>query len=91
MPQFDDDLIDLMNVTLHEKREAEAGDEQQVGRNVVLSQNQFIRLMTTAQQNFNDMLQFQAYHETEKAMRQHAEDDLGKFRKLIGRLFWQVK
>lgn len=35
--------------------------------------------------------QLTAYHETEKSMRQFAEQDLSKFKKIFGRLHWQKK
>lgn len=82
--EFEEGTIDMINAALAAQRAGQIDSDSVV----TMSTRRFIRLMTTAQQNHYDLLQYQAYHATEKSMRQFAEEDLGKFRKLIGRLYW---
>lgn len=85
MKQFDDDIIDFINAALAAQRAGQLADDA----TATMPMGMFIRFVTQAQQYQHDALQYSAYHETEKTMRKFAEEDLGKFRKIIGRLFWQ--
>lgn len=87
MKNFDQDIIDMANAALAAHRAGQTDGAS----TVTMPHSMFIRLITQAQEYQHHALQYEAYHETEKSMRQFAEEDLGKFRKLIGRLFWQVK
>lgn len=87
MKNFDDDIIDMANAALAAQRAGQTDE----ATTVTMPHRMFIRLITQAQEFQHGAMQYQAYHETEKTMRQFAEHDLGKFRKIIGRLFWQVR
>ena len=84
MKNFDDDIIDFINAALDAKIAGQLADDA----TATMPMGMFIRFATQAQRYQHDALMFQAFHETEKSMRQFAEEDLGKFRKLIGRLYW---
>jgi hypothetical protein len=87
MKNFDDDIIDFINTALDAKIAGQTTDAS----TVTMPHSMFIRFVTQAQEYQHAALQYQAFHETEKAMRRFAEEDLGKFRKLIGRIFWMKK
>ena len=38
-----------------------------------------------------DNQMYHAFHETEKTMRQFAEEDIGKFKRIFGRFYWLTK
>lgn len=84
MKPFDPDIVDLANAALAAHR---AG-QTDIASQVTMPMNMFIRLLTTAQGNMDDAVQYHAQHATEKSMREFAEKDLGRFRKIIGRIFW---
>lgn len=84
MKNFDDDIIDYINAALAAERAGQLADDA----TATMPMQMFLRLAKQAHGYQTAALEYQAYHETEKTMRQFAEEDLGKFRKLIGRLFW---
>lgn len=84
MKNFDADIIDYINAALAAERAGQLADDA----TATMPMQMFLRLAKQAHGYQTAALEYQAFHETEKTMRKFAEEDLGKFRKLIGRLYW---
>ncbi len=84
MKPFDQDIVDLANAALAAHRARQTDDAS----TVTIPMGMFIRMVTTMQENTDDAVLYHARHATEKSMREFAEADLGKFKKIIGRIFW---
>jgi len=87
MKNFDDDVIDYINAALAAERAGQLAEDA----TATMPMQMFLRLAKQAHNYQTAALEYQAYHETEKSMRQFAEEDLGKFRKIIGRFYWLRK